>query len=234
MKTLLRWVLILTQTGGGFLGIVFTLAYLFTIENIPAVTLVISIVFVALYAFVTITGVRLAFDDHHTNLMRLAIWLQVPVLSSPIFAWIFSAGFSLNLTWIGTIVGVNFWLGSRWQFNLLQELPWGIGINLFAVLMLILLKHMKSEVVMKFPDIASQINTILQYRILDTHLAGCGIYLQSLLDGNISIVVGTRHYLSINDVPDEEVKLQVKYAIEEWEKSPCPMEISSRKPYRIG
>jgi hypothetical protein len=177
----------------------------------------ISLAFIALI-HCCVAGVLLAIDEKRTSLMRLALWLQIPVISSPIIVWIFSAGFSLNLTWIGKVLGVNFWLGSQYQFNLLQELPWGGGANLYAVLMLVLLRRLKTPLAKPIPNIATHIDTILQYRLLNTPFSGRGIHLLSYPDGSMSVVVGDAHYSSVDEVPYEDVKLQIRSAIEEWEK----------------
>lgn len=126
---------------GGFAGIANIFGSLLNRENTEPIVVLISIAFMALYAFVTIAGVLFALDERRTKPLRLALCLQIPLISSPLIAYRFSAGFSLIVALIGTELGVNFWLGSIWQFNLFGELPWGIGINLFALLMLFLIRR---------------------------------------------------------------------------------------------
>lgn len=217
MKPWLRWILIITQVGGGFTGIAATLDYLQNSGNTPSSGLMIPMGFVALYAFVTIAGVLFARDERRTRPLRTALWLQIPLISSPIIAWGFSAGFSLNMTLIGPELGANFWLGSFWQFYLFGELPWGIGINLFAALMLFLLGRMHVPQVETSPSMAAQIDSILQLRLLNTPLADRGIRLQSLPEGDMSVVVGPDQYASVDDVPEEEIRLLIRSAVAEWE-----------------
>jgi len=217
MKPWLRWALIITQVGGGFAGIVITLDYLYNSENTPPPVIVISMGFVALYTFVTIAGVLFAQDGRRTWLLRGALWLQIPWISSPIIAWRFTAGLSIAVTLIDSEIGVAYWLGSIWQFDLFGDVPTGIGINLFAVLMLYLLGRMRDPQADAQPSMAEQANSILQLRLLNTSLADREIQLQSLPEGRASIKVGTDQYASVDEVPEEEIRLVIRSAIAEWE-----------------
>lgn len=230
MKTWLRWTLVVTQIGGGFLGIVTTLVYMFGSEDMPFMLLVILLVFIGLYTLVTVAGVLLAIDERHTTLMGIVIGLQIPIISSPIIAWIFSAGFSLNLTWIGAELGFNFWLGSQWQVNVFQELPWGIGINLFAMLMLILLRGLRKKQVILPPSVSGEINPILPTRSANISLGDRGIQQRKTPQGDVRIMVGSQAY-TLDEVPDADVKLQIKSAIEELHEISTPEVPSS--PERI-
>lgn len=95
--------------------------------------------FLALYAFVTISGLLFAQNPRRTPPLLVALVLQIPWISSPLIAYQFTAGFHATVGLIGGSLIADFWLGSGWQLNLFRELPWGIGINLFALLMLVLL-----------------------------------------------------------------------------------------------
>ena len=216
MTTWLRWLIVITQVGGGFTGIAITLGYLQNSGSTPPSGLIIPVGFIGLYLFVILAGALFAHDERRTRLLRAAFWLQIPLISSPIIAWGFSAGFSLNLTLIGSELGANFWLGSFWQFFLFGELPWGVGINLFAVLMLFLLGRTQVPQAESAPSVAAQIDSILQSRLLNTHLADRGIRLQSLPEGDMSIAVGLDHYVSVEDVPEEEIKSFIRSAVDEW------------------
>lgn len=216
MKTWLRWTIIITQIGGGFTGIAITLGYLQNSGSTPPSGLIIPVGFIGLYLFVILAGAFFAHDERHTRLLRAAFWLQIPLISSPIIAWGFSAGFSLNLTLIGSELGANFWLGSFWQFYLFGELPLGIGINLFPVLMLFLLGRTKGPQVGSAPSVAAQIDSILQSRLTNTHLADRGIRLQPLPGNDMSVVVGLDHYVSVEDVPEEDIRSIIRSAVDEW------------------
>lgn len=217
MKSRLRWALIISQVGGGFTGIVITLDYLFNSRNTPLPVLFISMGFIVLYAFVTIAGALFALDERRTWPLRTALWLQIPWISSSIMAWRFTSGLSITVTLIGGGLSMNFWLGSIWQFNLFEKLPPGVGINLFAMLMLLLLRRTRDPQVGTMPSMAVQIDSILQRLLLNTPLQDRNIQLQSLPKGSLSIKVGTNQYPSVDDVPEEEIRLVIRSAIAEWE-----------------
>jgi hypothetical protein len=221
MKTWLRWTLVVTQIGGGFLGIVTTLVYMIGYENMPFMLLVISLVFIGLYTLVTVSGVLLAIDERHTKLISIVIGLQTPIISSPIIAWMFCAGFSVNLTWIGAELGFNLWLGSQWQVNVFQELPWGFGINIFAVLMLILLRGFRKKQVILTTPVNGQINPILQAKLANISLGDRGIQLRISPEGAVRTMIGSQEYNS-DEVPNADVKLHIKSAIEELHNISTP------------
>jgi hypothetical protein len=217
MKPWLRWALIITQVGGGFTGIVITLDYLQNSENMDPPGLVISIGFVTLYAFVTVAGMLFAQNERRTSPLRAALWLQIPWISSPIITWQFTAGLCVAIALIGESPGVEFWLGSIWQFYLFGDFPLEIGLNLFPVLMLYLLGRMRDPQADSQPSMAAQVNSILQLRLLNTPLADRGIRLQPLPKGGVLVGVGANQYVSVDEVPEEEIRLVIRSAIAEWE-----------------
>ena len=218
MRSFFRWALIISQIGGGFAGIVITLDYLYNSGNTPLPIVVMSIGFMAIYAFVTVAGVLYALNEHNTRLLRVALWLQIPWISSTIIVWRFVAGFSFALTLFDGGLNLVYWLGSFWQFNIFEEQPAGIGINLFAVLMLYLLRHVRDLKQDAQPSLATQVNSILQLHLLDTGLADRDIQLQSLPEGGLSIKVGEGQYGSVDEVPEEDIRRAIRSAIAEWEK----------------
>jgi hypothetical protein len=56
-------------------------------------------------------------------------------------AYKFTAGFQLSIAVISGRFNGGFRLGSDFQINFFQQLPWGLGINLFALALLVLLIH---------------------------------------------------------------------------------------------
>ena len=217
MKPWLRWALIITQVGGGFTGIVITLDYLQNSEHMDLPGLVISIGFMVLYTLATIAGMLFVQNERRTLPLRAALWLQIPWISSRVIAWQFAAGLCVAVTLIGAAPGVEFWLGSVWQFYLLRELPVGIGVNLFPVLMLFLLGRVRNPQEGSIPSVAAQVDSILQLRVLSTPLADRGIRLQPLPKGGVLVGVGANQYASVDDVPEEEIRLVIRSAIAEWE-----------------
>jgi uncharacterized membrane-anchored protein len=71
-------------------------------------------------------------------------------------------------------------------------------------------------------SIVQQIDTVLQARLENTPLAGRGIRLQESIQGGVEVYVGSRKFLSIDDVSDEDVKAAIRSAIAEWEKKYTP------------
>ena len=217
MKTWLRWALIITQVGGGFTGIAITGDYLYNSEHMPPPIIVVSTIFIALYTFVTVAGVLYALNEQRTGPLRVALWLQIPWISSMIITWKFVAGFSFALTLFDGRLNVVYWLGSFWQFNIFEEQPAGIGINLFAVLMLYFLKRVRDFQPNVQPALAEQVNSILQSHLMNTSLAGREIHLQSLPEGKLSIQVGSDQYSSVDELPEEEIRLAIRSTIADWE-----------------
>jgi hypothetical protein len=72
-------------------------------------------------------------------LLIIALALQVPWVSSPLFAYKFTAGFQVCAALMGGHPVGGFRLGSDFQINFFQPLPWGIGVNFVALALLILL-----------------------------------------------------------------------------------------------
>ncbi len=73
------------------------------------------------------------------------------------------------------------------------------------------------------PDsIVTQIDAILQARLLGTPLEDQGIKLRESPDGSVLVHVGSRVYQSVEEVPDEAIKVALRAAIAEWEKRYTP------------
>lgn len=63
-----------------------------------------------------------------------------------------------------------------------------------------------------------QINTILQTRLAATRFAKSGIRIQDSIHGGVQVYVGLQKYDAIDDVPDLEIKAEIRAAVAEWEK----------------
>ncbi len=139
MKEWLRLTLVTMTIGGGFTGVAITLQAMVTGREQSPLGYVLMSMFLALFAFVTVSGIVFVHNPNRTSLLVVALVLQVPWVSSPIFAYKFAAGFQI----CGAVMGGNFAggfrLGSDFQINFFQQLPWGIGINFFALALLVLL-----------------------------------------------------------------------------------------------
>lgn len=71
-------------------------------------------------------------------------------------------------------------------------------------------------------SIVGQIDSVLQTRLMTSPLAKSGIRLQESLQGGVEVYVGARKFNSIDDVPDEAIKAEIRAAIAEWEQKFTP------------
>jgi hypothetical protein len=139
MKPWLRLTLITVTIGGGFTGVAVTLQAILARQSQPPAYYVLMLGFLALFAFVTVSGLVFVHNPERTDLMILSLALQVPWISSPIIAYKLAAGFQICVALIGGHWAGGFRLGSDFQINLFQQVRWGVGINLFALMLLVLL-----------------------------------------------------------------------------------------------
>lgn len=71
-------------------------------------------------------------------------------------------------------------------------------------------------------SIVSQIDSILQSRLVGTPLEERGIFLAQSPEGGVSVYVGLTRYSGIDDVPDPQIKAAIRAAISEWENKYTP------------
>ena len=140
MKTWLRLTLITVTVGGGFTGIAVTLQALFSPQAHPLAYFLI-LVCVGLYVFVTASGLIFVHDPQRTSPLIVALALQVPWVSSPLIAYKFAAGFHVTAGLVSGQFSGGFRFGCDFQINFFQQLPWGAGVNLFALALLVLALH---------------------------------------------------------------------------------------------
>lgn len=159
MKTWLRWFLLALSVGGGFTGVVLNFQMYFQPQFKQPIALVLISVSTALYAFVFVSGLIFADNPDRTSPLQVSLSLQVISISSPILAYHFSSGFPVIVSIIDGQFRAAARLGSEWQFNLLQKLPWGVGINLCALTLLVLLvRHRRQEANCSLPAKQPQLN----------------------------------------------------------------------------
>jgi|SRR5208283_4940343 len=144
MKTWLRLTLITITVGGGFTGVAITLQFLLNSEGQRGLNLSVAVVFLALYTYVTVCGLIFAQDAQQTRPLIAVLAIQIPWISSPLATYNFAAGFYAVVSVgspgrAGARFGAGAYLGSRFGLSLFQANPWRIGVNLFALAMLILL-----------------------------------------------------------------------------------------------
>jgi hypothetical protein len=71
-------------------------------------------------------------------------------------------------------------------------------------------------------SIVTQIDTILQARLVGTPLEERGIFLTQSAEGGVIVYVGLTRYNGIDEVPDPEIKAALRGAITEWENKYTP------------
>lgn len=74
----------------------------------------------------------------------------------------------------------------------------------------------------KLLSMVKQIDVVLQKRIAGTPLEAFGIHLQDTPQGGLEVLIGTRKFETIDDVPDEGIKSAIRAAIAEWEQKYVP------------
>ena len=71
-------------------------------------------------------------------------------------------------------------------------------------------------------SIVTQIDTILQARLVGTPLEERGIFLTQSAEGGVIVYVGLTRYNGMDEVPDPEIKAAIRGAITEWENKYTP------------
>jgi hypothetical protein len=71
-------------------------------------------------------------------------------------------------------------------------------------------------------SIVSQIDSILQARIVGTPLEERGVFLAQSSEGGVVVYVGLTKYMGVDDVPDPQIKAAIRAAISEWENKYTP------------
>lgn len=149
MKTWLRLLLVLMTVGGGFTGVSVTSNLFDSSNKNGSVAVVITLIFMALYAFVVAAGLLFVYDSRRVGPMLVAFALQIPWVSLPVFEYRFAAGLNAAMAFgpprvaqdALSMIDLSGHLETAFQFRFgtVQEGPWRIGINLAAALLYVLL-----------------------------------------------------------------------------------------------
>jgi hypothetical protein len=143
MNTWMRRLHLVLTVGGGFAGIIITLQAFFASKEANPMFYALLFAFVCLYGFGVFAGLRFAETPQEKKWLAIFYWLQVPWISSPLVAYRFASGFHISGAVIGSQLSGFFRIGSDWQFSFFQSAPWGVGLNVFALIMAII--TMKKE-----------------------------------------------------------------------------------------
>lgn len=133
-----RWFLLVLAIGGGFTGIVAVVRDIIHVK-IGFIGLIFALGFAGLYIFTIASGLLFADNPRCTLPLMISLIFQIPPVSSPMLSYDFGARFWFTVGFVNGHFAADRQLGSVWFASFLQNQPWGIGINLFAVLVLVML-----------------------------------------------------------------------------------------------
>lgn len=145
MKPWLRLLLVTASVGGGFTGIAGITGSFANAHSAGQVILL--VVFLGLYGFVTASGLIFVYDPKRTRPLVAAIALQIPWISSPVFVYQFAAAVCATIS-LGTpdeadrlhfMWSVFFGAHFQVRFGLSLDVPFSVGVNVAAVALLGLL-----------------------------------------------------------------------------------------------
>jgi hypothetical protein len=128
---------ILLSVGGGYCGAVFMFLLFPQVKGQIAGYILVSAM-IATFGFGVFCGLRLIEDEEKgLRLLRWFFGVQIPILSSPLLAYQLSSGAGVNLSWIGSNMSIFWRFGSEMGVWILQDRPWGLGLNAFALVMFV-------------------------------------------------------------------------------------------------
>ncbi len=141
MNTWIKRIHLVFTIGGGFTGFVVSLTALPSAlgQKVAAVVLVSTCA--AFYVYAIVLGVRMAEGRASRSHLLWFYGLQLLVVSSPLIAYQLSSGAHFNLGFIGSSFNWNAQLGANYSVTLLQNAPWGIGVNLIALTMFLIVSR---------------------------------------------------------------------------------------------
>ena len=147
MKRCLRVVLIVCQIGGGFSGISVLLSSREWNASVPLSVWVLSSLFAILFLSGIIAGLWAAEGKRHWAVLSAVYQgLQIPVVSCPAITFGFYSGIELRLGWWRNEPVLVTGVGARCVLSLFHSDPWGIGINVLAlVLFMYVILELRSQ-----------------------------------------------------------------------------------------
>jgi hypothetical protein len=137
MNAWFRRLLLILTIGGGFVGLVLTTQFFSQANKVIAYIMLLA--FVALYGYGILVGLKLSEGPTPLRHLRAYFILQIPLISSPLVAYRFCSGLQATVAMIPPSVGFDFRFGSEWHFAISSSDPWGVGVNLVALAIVVLL-----------------------------------------------------------------------------------------------
>lgn len=128
--------------GGSFLGAVMTLVAIPGADNL--LSKLITLIFAGLYAWGTWCGIRMLERSFDALRKGILFWaFQIPYLTSPLLSYNFSSGARAAVALQSTDPHFlwTLQLGSYFVGTILRPAAWGIGVNLLALVVTVLLSY---------------------------------------------------------------------------------------------
>ena len=140
MNKWLKFFLLLSQIGGGLLGIGI-IGRVFLAGNLTPIVVIVNAAFVIVFSFGILAGVALIKKPRLGLILSLIFQgIQIPIIITPVVSYILSSGMFLNVYWHETGWGTNFaFLGSRCYFYVNSGEPWCAGVNIVALVLFVFL-----------------------------------------------------------------------------------------------
>jgi hypothetical protein len=131
--------LVILTIGGGFLGFVGTSHAFLAGTKTSWYDYTVPVLFMILYAFGIFSGIGLTENRPAYSRLLFYFAIQVPFVSSPFFVYEFTSGCQIAVGIVGSGLIWSARLGSNWEVAIRQPNSWGVGINVFALIVMLVL-----------------------------------------------------------------------------------------------
>ena len=148
MNKWLRFLTVLTPTLGGAFGVLLASLAVYRLRG-QTLGEIEAVAFLVLYVFVTGSSLLYVYDSRRIRPILIAIGIQIPLISLPVFEYQFVAGVNLAILFGSASGTERAGLTVKWTHQIvtdcsfrlgqLQAGPPHIGVNLFAVVLIVFL-----------------------------------------------------------------------------------------------
>ena len=139
MKPWFKWVILTVTIGGGFQGFVEVVQEFVAMQSKTPTAVILCSIIAAFFLLAIAAGLRFAGNTEHTSALILVLLLQIPLIYSPILGYELNTAVLAVLKFDGGKLGWGAQLGSDHRLLVGYDMPWGIGVNMFPVVLLVLL-----------------------------------------------------------------------------------------------
>ncbi len=146
MNIWIRLLLVTMTVGGGFTGVVLVSQLILSPQAQNAGNFIILLFFFFSYLFILISGLIFVQHSQKTGLLFAALVIQIPVIHTPIISYQLTCGLSFIPSITSNGFNFNIRMGNTFFLYFLKGPPWGVGINMVAfILLLILIQHIRQQ-----------------------------------------------------------------------------------------